>query len=255
VSLSQGHRAASGKPTAAPAPAAGAVADDAAPSPDAERQQRVAASSNPETANTTGELTAKPHGQTAPHLDLRVDESMATAKPGSVGATDPTPNPQPLGSVANALTPAASAAPTALPPDAAPIQIAGLAVEIAARAQAGRNRFEIRLDPPELGRIDVRLDVDASDNVTSRLVVERAETLEVLRRDAGDLQRALQDAGLKTSDNGLQFALRDQNFAGRRDGGEAAPPRARLIVPDAGSVTEIVPDYARVNRRGIDIRV
>ena len=61
---------------------------------------------------------------------------------------------------------------------------AGLAVEIAARAQTGQNRFEIRLDPPELGRIDVRLDIDSSGQVTSRLVVERADTLEHLRRDS-----------------------------------------------------------------------
>ena len=100
----------------------------------------------------------------------------------------------------------------------------GLAVEIAARAQGGRNRFEIRLDPPELGRIDVRLDIDRSGQVTSRLVVEKAETLDVLRRDAHQLERALQDAGLKTSDNGMQFSLRDQAFADRHDG---AAPTAR----------------------------
>ena len=75
----------------------------------------------------------------------------------------------------------------------APVPLEGLAVEIAARAQAGRNRFEIRLDPPELGRIDVRLDIDRSGQVTSRLVVERAETLDVLRRDAHQLERALQE--------------------------------------------------------------
>ena len=98
---------------------------------------------------------------------------------------------------------------------AAAVPLAGLAVEIAARAQAGRNRFEIRLDPPELGRIDVRLDVDRSGHVTSRLMVDRAETLDALRRDAGDLERALQQAGFKTADNGMQFTLRDQSFAGR----------------------------------------
>jgi flagellar hook-length control protein FliK len=126
------------------------------------------------------------------------------------------------------------------------------------RAQAGRNRFEIRLDPPELGRIDVRLDVDSSGNVTSRLVVERAETLDVLRRDAPELQRALQDAGLKTSDNGLQFTLRDQNFAGRQDR-DAPTPAARLIVPDAGVATETAPvgsyNRDRTRSRGLDIRV
>jgi flagellar hook-length control protein FliK len=73
---------------------------------------------------------------------------------------------------------------------------------------AGKNRFEIRLDPPELGRIEVRLDVDRDGNVTSRLTVERVETLDLLRRDAAGLERALQDGGLKTTDNGLQFSLR-----------------------------------------------
>ena len=111
--------------------------------------------------------------------------------------------------------------------------IAGLAVEIAARAQAGRNRFEIRLDPPELGRIDVRLDVDRSGQVTSRLIVERAETLDLLRRDAPELERALQQAGLKTADNGLQFALRDQRSCRPERRPRRRPIAARLVVPDA----------------------
>ncbi len=150
--------------------------------------------------------------------------------------------------------------PAPLPPARLPprCRSPGLAVEIAARAQAGHNRFEIRLDPPELGRIDVRLDVDRSGHVTSRLVVDRAETLDLLRRDAPELERALQQAGLKTSDNGLQFTLRDQAFAGRDDE-HAASEAARVIVPDS----ELEPvatgpsGYGRALRlgSGIDIRV
>lgn len=139
----------------------------------------------------------------------------------------------------------------------AAVPIAGLAVEIAARAQAGGNRFEIRLDPPELGRIDVRLDVDRSGQVTSRLVVEKAETLDLLRRDAAELERALQQAGLKTAENGMQFTLRDQSFAGR-DGGPAAGS-ATLIAPDSelGPAEILAAGYGRVLRPGggIDIRV
>jgi hypothetical protein len=143
-------------------------------------------------------------------------------------------------------------------PDATPVPIAGLAIEIAARAQSGRNRFEIRLDPPELGRIDVRLDVDRNGQVTSRLVVDRVDTLEQLRRDAGDLQRALQDAGLKTGDNGLQFSLRDQGFAGR-DNDAPRPDMARVIIPDntVASDETVQATYGRTAwvRGGIDIRV
>jgi len=137
------------------------------------------------------------------------------------------------------------------------IPIAGLAVEIAARAQAGQSRFEIRLDPPELGRIDVRLDIDRNGQVTSRLVVERAETLEHLQRDAASLERALQEAGLKTAQNGLQFSLRDQGSSGR-DYNSPSPDAARLLVPDPDLAPVEVPAnaYGRMMRTGgIDIRV
>jgi flagellar hook-length control protein FliK len=142
-----------------------------------------------------------------------------------------------------------------IPAPAVLVPIAGLAIEIAARLQAGRNRFEIRLDPPELGRVDVRLDVDREGNVSSRLVVERAETLELLRRDASQLERALQQAGLKTADNSLQFSLRDQSSARHDDDN---PNRARVIVPDP----DLIPaDTGRIYGRmlglggGVDIRV
>ena len=66
----------------------------------------------------------------------------------------------------------------------AAVPLSGLAVEIAASAQSGKSRFEIRLDPAELGRIDVRIDVDRNGQVTSHLMVEKPETLSMLRQDA-----------------------------------------------------------------------
>jgi flagellar hook-length control protein FliK len=137
------------------------------------------------------------------------------------------------------------------------VPVGGLAIEIVSRAQDGLRRFEIRLDPPELGRIDVRLDVDSGGKVTSRLTIERTETLDLLRRDAPQLERALQHAGLNT-EGGLEFSLRDQNFANR----EQAPrdvPTARLIVPDDEQVAAEAArrGYGRLIGLGggIDIRV
>ena len=183
-------------------------------------------------------------------------EAAPTGRP-AVDLPDLGSLPQPFDRhLSAASAPTAAAATTASAASVPAVPVEGLAVEIAARAQAGRNRFEIRLDPPELGRIDVRLDVDRSGHVTSRLIVERAETLDLLRRDAGELERALQQAGLKTSDNGLQFTLRDQAFAGRDD--ERAPHAARLIVPADGDALESGQrGYGRMLRLGggIDIRV
>lgn len=137
-----------------------------------------------------------------------------------------------------------------------PVALESLAVEIATRAQAGNTRFEIRLDPPELGRIDVRLDIDRSGQVTSRLLVERAETLDVLRRDAHQLERALQDAGLKTSDNALQFSLRDQAFADRNGRGESGQQHGMIEDAELPSSEALPVIYGLTLRDGsIDIRV
>jgi flagellar hook-length control protein FliK len=151
---------------------------------------------------------------------------------------------------------AAPAALAAATPDAATVPVAGLAVAIAAQAQAGKSRFEIRLDPPELGRIDVRLDIDRDGNVASRLVVERQDTLDLLRRDASQLERALQQAGLKTADNALEFSLRGHAF-GRDQETPDAP--ARLVIPedDAAPLEALRNGYGRILGLGggIDIRV
>lgn len=151
-----------------------------------------------------------------------------------------------------------AAAPAAQPPTPLAVPIAGVAVEIAAQALAGKNRFEIRLDPPELGRIDVRLDVDRDGRVTSRMVVERPETLHLLRRDAPQLERALQDAGLKTGDNAMQFSLRDQG-SGQQDARPEPLPRAAHIVLPAAEAppTDAALGYGRsFGRAGaLDIRV
>lgn len=135
----------------------------------------------------------------------------------------------------------------------------GLAVEIAARSKDGQNRFEIRLDPPELGRISVQLDVDASGNVVSRLVADRADTLDLLRREAPTLERALQSAGLKT-DGGLEFSLRDHSF-GRGQDSHAAD---RRDVPNAAAGDDDRSPVEAMQRRyirlagfggGVDIHV
>jgi flagellar hook-length control protein FliK len=165
--------------------------------------------------------------------------------------------PQHQTAAAQAMAAAPAAAPGA-PGAATVVPLAGLAVEIAAQARNGNHSFEIRLDPPELGRIDVRLDVDRDGNVSSRLVVERSSTLDLLRRDAHQLERALQDAGLKTTDNGLQFSLRDQGFAGGDQRQTGAQSLTRIIIPDEQRpVAEALPRYAGLNARsgGIDIRV
>ena len=167
--------------------------------------------------------------------------------------------PQPIQTLAANLT--AVPVPTANSAfaDSAPVPLNGLAADIALRAAGGNSRFEIRLDPAELGRIDVRLDVDKHGNVTSHLTVERPATLDMLRNDAPKLQQALEDAGLKTGDSGLQFSLRDQSSSGRDSDNGSGRNSQRVVITEEDTVPAQVAGrtYGRMlgASSGVDIRI
>ena len=100
--------------------------------------------------------------------------------------------------------------------------------------------------------------MDKDGNVTSRLMVERADTLDLLRRDAHQLERALNQAGLKTADNALEFQLRDQGFADNDNKRENARDGTQVIIPDDdATVLEAKRGYGRLLGlgNGLDIRV
>ena len=90
-----------------------------------------------------------------------------------------------------------------------------IAFELGRQVQDGNTRFQIRLDPPELGRIDVRLDIDKAGQVHARLTVEKSETLDLMQRDQRALERALQQAGLDAGKTNLEFSLKQNPFAGQ----------------------------------------
>ena len=110
--------------------------------------------------------------------------------------------------------------------------LAGVPVEITSKALEGKNHFDIRLDPADLGRIHVHLKVDHDGNVVTHIAADRPDTLNLMQRDTSGLQRALQDAGLKTSDNSLQFSLSNQ--IGQSAATTAAKQRRRQHRPYRG---------------------
>jgi flagellar hook-length control protein FliK len=135
-----------------------------------------------------------------------------------------------------------------------------LAVEIATRANKGERRFDIRLDPPELGRIDVKLEIDSKGNTTTKLIVERAETLDMLQRDARGLEKALQNAGLKTEAGGMQFSLQQDTQAQHGNQNHTPELRGRpdLVQGETEMLTEIPAGNATLAaqlRGGVDIRI
>ncbi len=120
-----------------------------------------------------------------------------------------------------------------------------IAFEFAKNVQNGLSRFQIRLDPPEMGRIDVKMEVDRTGAINARLTVERADTLDLLQRDARALERALAQAGLDSSKTNLEFSLKDNPFAQKdnffgQDNGNGEVHEANLAQENEQTSSEII---------------
>lgn len=72
----------------------------------------------------------------------------------------------------------------------------------------GTSQIHIQLDPEELGKLDIKLTVEASGKTGVHIVVETRQTLELLQRDSASLARTLADAGLNADSSSLSFNLR-----------------------------------------------
>jgi flagellar hook-length control protein FliK len=135
------------------------------------------------------------------------------------------------------------------------LQVSSLAVEISAKSLSGAKQFDIRLDPPELGQVDVRLSIDATGKVSAHLSADQPQTLHLLQKDAPTLTRALRDAGLNVSQNGLNFSLRQQS--GGQTGASQGQSKARSFTVNANNSIEATPvaNYRGLVDGRLDIRV
>jgi flagellar hook-length control protein FliK len=115
-----------------------------------------------------------------------------------------------------------------------------VAQHIIRRFDGKSTSIDVRLDPPELGRVQVSLEVSADNKVSAVVAAENPATLADLVRSARELERALQDAGLDLDGGGLSFDLADRGEnaqndnagsggrnAARTDGRDAAPVASR----------------------------
>lgn len=72
------------------------------------------------------------------------------------------------------------------------------------------SEIEIELDPPELGKLKIRLEFGADQSVKAHLTIDKPETYQMLQRDAHILEKALEDAGLNTDSDSLSFEMAEQ---------------------------------------------
>jgi flagellar hook-length control protein FliK len=88
--------------------------------------------------------------------------------------------------------------------------VAQVAVHVAKAVSEGNDRITIKLSPADLGRIDVRLDIGTDGRIQAVFAADKPGTVEMLQRDARELERSLQDAGLRADSGSLSFNLRGE---------------------------------------------
>lgn len=279
---------ASGAPTSPTAPTAtpGAVANSDAPSPallpaDAEGDFKTALTTTPNSqgAKSEGGQSSAPTANAIPSAG-NPDAVNTTAKtaemlsatdsilpriadaPPPATASSNAPNTAPAASFGSELRVVSDTSPLTETAAArtTPNTVANqLAVQINRAVVDGQDKIVINLKPGTLGRVSINLEVGHDNRLIAVISAEKPDTLEFLQRDARTLERALQEAGIKTDSGSLSFNLQghgaddspSDDFS--NDGPFAALPLSGEDVdnPIANSTTAA---YA-ASASGIDIHV
>lgn len=218
----------------------------------------VVASGSPEIAQASPSSSGSP--STA---DARIDAPQASASPAATPAfadrlpVAVTSSPAPEGaSIATVQSAPIDARPTAVsaepglraaPPEQPIVNARSgqigreMGVEIARHLSAGGDELTVRLNPAEMGRIEVRLSFDEGGTLRAVVAAESAAALDMLRRDSADLGRALTDAGVRADAQSFRFDSRSNGGEGSqfwqrqqqggRQRGNAAADHAHTIDP------------------------
>jgi hypothetical protein len=196
----------------------------------------------------TGQPALPDHGR----LPLPAADASPTAAPAASAAA-----PDPAQALARPEWPARlelGAVPLRLdqalqPPPQQTAQPQAIAAQITlAVGEAREPRLEIRLDPPELGRVQIHLQPHET-GLKAVLVAERPETQDLLRRHAETLTRDLGEAGYDNVQ--LEFGN------GRRPADDERRPVLAFAEPSAEPSAPILPAPPRPMpvAGGLDIRL
>ncbi len=158
-----------------------------------------------------------------------------------------------LATTANSGTSASGEAPR--PAQPAPSPADQVAVQIKTAAGAGKDQISIKLNPAELGRIEVKMELGDDGLLRAVISAEKPETLELLQRDSRGLERALQDAGLKTDSQSLAFNKRGDGSPDQGDHPSSSRQTADRQHPEDPAVQDMSPAQRQLYDGQVDISV
>ncbi len=220
----------------------------------------IVATAGTSSANTGGAFEEAPS-------DFSEPVPVATTQSESEATTDIFGAPLPLeGRVTQASLQQGSTA-TLSTPATAP----HLAAEISRKFEGKSAQFDISLTPEGLGKVDVKITINARGEVSAAMKFDNPQAAAELKGRAAELQRALEQSGFSLSRDGISFTDgQGQGFgapqqqASQQDWQETARRTAqnRLFqdtndLADAAAlrVAEASSAYSRRSNTGVDVRI
>ncbi|HWA61558.1 MAG TPA: flagellar hook-length control protein FliK, partial [Caulobacteraceae bacterium] len=135
-----------------------------------------------------------------------------------------------------------------------------IADQMAKKVGGGSTRFDFALDPDGLGRVAVKVQIDAAGQLTAQLSFDSPAAAQEARARAGDLQQALAQAGFDVSQGGLSFQSGDGQNPGLAWGQDGQQGRGggRFFTgaADTAAASDLPPAVAtRTASSGLDITI
>lgn len=88
-------------------------------------------------------------------------------------------------------------------------------VNITKSAVKGVDNIDIQLKPEDLGHIQIKMQISKDGRLQAHIVSSRPETMEMLQKEAQNLEKAFNDAGFQTDEGSLSFSFREGGESGR----------------------------------------
>lgn len=137
----------------------------------------------------------------------------------------------PMGSEASTTSLTQTLAASARAPASSTLHGAALQAVALHMNQLGQNRdtrsLTLQLNPPELGKLQVKMTFGKDKTVKADILIEKSETFHLMQKDSDNLKTALTDAGLQADAGSLNFSLADHGTFQGEKGSEAFMKLAR----------------------------
>ncbi|WP_332657463.1 flagellar hook-length control protein FliK [Brevundimonas sp.] len=138
---------------------------------------------------------------------------------------------------------------------------AQIAAQILRKLEGRSTRFEMALTPDDLGRVDIKLDIDSEGRLAARLAFDNPLAATDMRGRVDELRRELEDAGFHLAEDAFEFAERDSGSSSFDRGQDARHGQNRAFAAAARLNDEI--DVAQPPRwmalslspSGVDLKV